>query len=74
MKGKDNMLIIFERILAIFIMILIGYAANRAGILPDSSRKHLTNLMIYITAPCMAAESIYSKELSPEVVTATWQL
>lgn len=68
------MLIIFERILAIFIMILIGYAANRAGILPDSSRKHLTNLMIYITAPCMAAESIYSKELSPEVVTATWQV
>lgn len=68
------MLVVFERILAVFLMILIGYAANRLGILPDSSRKHLTNLMIYITAPCMAAESIYSKELSPEVVTATWQV
>ncbi len=68
------MIVVFGRIFSIFLLILIGYVANRIDLLPDSSRPHLTNLMISITAPCMAAESIYSKELSPEVVTATWQV
>lgn len=68
------MIVIFMRVIAVFMLILIGYVANRMKILPDESRKHLINLMLYITAPCMAASSIYTKELSPDVVKATGQV
>ena len=68
------MFVVFGRVLAIFMLILIGFVANRTGVLPDASRKHLTNLMLCITAPCMAAQSLYSKELSDEVITATIQV
>lgn len=68
------MLVVFGRVAAIFILILIGFIANRIGVLPEASRKHLTNLMLCITAPCMAAQSLYSKDLSDEVITATVQV
>lgn len=68
------MLVVFGRVLSIFALILIGYITNKIGVLPDASRKHLTNLMLCITAPCMAASSIYSKELSPDVISSTVQV
>lgn len=68
------MFIIFAKVIAIFSLILLGYVSNRIKILPDESRKHLINLMMYITAPCMAASSIYSKTLSDSVIVATKQV
>lgn len=68
------MLIIFGRVVSIFLLIFVGYFANRKKILPDESTKYLINLMLYITAPCMAASSIYMKELSPEVIRSTVQV
>ena len=68
------MFVVFGRVASIFILILIGFIANKIGVLPDTSRKHLTNLMLCITAPCMAAQSLYSKELSEEVITDTIQI
>ena len=68
------MFIIFSRVFSVFLLIFIGYFACKKDILPAESSKHLINLMLYITAPCMAASSIYSKELSPEVINATVQV
>lgn len=65
---------VFARVFAIFLLIFIGYFANKIKILPDESSKYLINLMLYITAPCMSASSIYSKELSDEVVVSTIQV
>lgn len=68
------MFIIFARVFSVFMLIFIGFFACRKNILPGESTKYLINLMLYITAPCMAASSIYSKELSPQVVNATVQV
>ncbi len=68
------MLIVFARVAAIFSLILIGFIVNKKKILPDESKEYLINLMLYVTAPCMAAYSIYSKELSPEVIVVTSQV
>ena len=68
------MFIIFSRVFSVFLLIFIGYFDCKKDILPAESSKHLINLMLYITAPCMAASSIYSKELSPEVINATVQV
>ena len=68
------MAVVFGRVIAIFSHVLLGFIVNRKKILPDESRKYLINLMMYITAPCMAASSIYMKELSPQVVKSTFQV
>lgn len=67
------MLVVFGKVLAVFAMILIGFMVNRLKILSDEAIPHITSLMLYITAPCMALSSIYSKELSSEVIKATLQ-
>lgn len=67
------MLIIFGKVFAIFLMIFVGFIANKMRILSNEAIPHITNLMLYITAPCMAISSIYSKTLSADVIIATIQ-
>lgn len=67
------MLIIFGKVFAIFLMIFVGFIANKMRILSNEAIPHITNLMLYITAPCMAISSIYSKTLSSDVIIATIQ-
>ena len=55
------MLVVIEKVLVIFLMILVGFVANKARVLPDSASGPLSNLMLYVTAPCMAMCSIYDK-------------
>lgn len=68
------MLIVFSKIMSIFLMILIGFIANKRNLLSDDAIPHMTNLMMYITAPCMVMGSIYSKTLSSDVITSTVQI
>lgn len=67
------MFIVFGKVFAIFIMIFIGFLANKIKILSNEAIPHITNLMLYVTAPCMAISSIYSKTLSADVIVATVQ-
>ena len=67
------MFIVFGKVFAIFIMIFIGFLANKIKILSNEAIPHITNLMLYVTAPCMAISSIYSKSLSADVIVATVQ-
>jgi predicted permease len=68
------MLIVFTKVAAIFLMILIGFLANKLEVLPDEAIPSITNLMLYITAPCMAMSTIYSKTLSKNLVNSTLQV
>lgn len=68
------MLIVFARVLSIFLLTFLGYFACKIKILPAESKKYLINLMLYITAPCMAGASIYQKELTDTVLSATKQV
>lgn len=68
------MLLIFGRVFGIFSLIFVGYITYRLGIFGDNAKDTLTKLLLYITAPCMAAYSIYSKELSDKLVQSTVQV
>ncbi|MDD6920576.1 MAG: AEC family transporter [Eubacteriales bacterium] len=68
------MLLIFGRVLGIFLLIFVGLIAYKVGVFNEDSKNHLTKLLLYITAPCMAAYSIYSKEISPELMSSTIQV
>lgn len=65
------MVLIIEKIISIFLIMAVGFAANRLGVLPKEANEFLTNLLIKIITPCMIVSSITSKELTEETFAAT---
>ena len=57
------MLTVFLKIAAIFAMTAIGFTAAKTGILPAESKKYLSNLLLFITSPCMIIGSMTSQTL-----------
>lgn len=67
------MSLIVEKIVSIFLIMAVGFAANRIGVLPKEGSGFLTNLLIKIITPCMICSSITSKELTDDTFSATLQ-
>ncbi|MBQ1401443.1 MAG: AEC family transporter [Firmicutes bacterium] len=55
--------VIVTNIIAVFIMMGVGFIANRIGLLPGKANDYLSPLLIKITAPCMVFSTIASKEI-----------
>lgn len=66
--------VILTKIVIIFAMAGVGFAANKGKILPDESNSYLIALLMNITAPCMLLTSIAGKELTPATFLATLQV
>ena len=67
------MSLILGKILSIFLIIGIGFAANKAGIMPMSSNKYLVGPLIKVTCPCMIISSITSNELHDDTLSLSLQ-
>ncbi len=61
------MLTVFLKIAAIFAMTAIGFIASKCGVLPAESKKYLSNLLLFITSPCMIIGSMTSQKLSNHI-------
>lgn len=68
------MTVIIGKIVSIFLIIFVGFAANRKGILPDQSNKFLVDLLMKITTPCMILSSLTSTELATDTVSLTLKM
>ena len=58
------MLLIFSKVLVVFIYIGVGLIANRLKVLPEESVKHFISLIMGITVPCLMLSSITSQEIN----------
>ena len=67
------MAVVFSKVLSIFLIIGVGFLANKKGILPESSNQFLVDLLIMITSPCMILTSIAGKELTDDTLLLTLQ-
>lgn len=65
------MLLIFSKVLVVFIYIGIGLAANKLGVLPKGSVKPFTGLIMQITLPCLMISSITGHELDDSMLRNT---
>ena len=65
--------LIFGKILSIFLIIGIGFAANKAGIMPMAANKYLVGLLLRVTCPCMIIASITSNELREDTLSLSMQ-
>lgn len=57
---------ILTNVIAFFVMMIIGFGANRIGVLPNESNKYLVDLLMKITCPCMILSTTTSQALSED--------
>jgi len=62
------MLSVFLKVASIFCMVAIGFAASRKDVLPMEANKHLVNLILTITNPCLIISSMSAQTLTPDTV------
>lgn len=54
---------VITNVAAVFLIMGVGFFANKAGMLPEEANKYLSPLLIQITTPCMVLANIASKEV-----------
>ena len=65
------MLLIFSKVLVVFIYIGVGLIANRLKVLPEESVKHFISLVMCITVPCLVISSITGQDLNGDMYRNT---
>lgn len=65
--------LVFGKIISIFLIIAVGFAANKADIMPIAAEKYLVGLLIKVTCPCMIIASITSNELREDTLSLSLQ-
>jgi len=68
------MIVIVKKIISIFLIIFVGFAANRKGLLPDQANKFLVDLLMKITTPCMILSSLTSTDLASDTISLTLKM
>lgn len=62
---------IFTKVFIIFLMIAIGFVANRKGALPIEASPHIVSLLLTVTTPCMIFESMATAKLNDAIFRST---
>ena len=65
--------LVFGKILSIFLIIGIGYVANKTDIMPMAANRYLVALLLRVTCPCMIIASITSNELREDTLSLSLQ-
>ena len=65
------MLLIFSKVLVVFIYIGVGLIANRLKVLPEESVKHFISLVMGITVPCLVISSITGQDINGDMYRNT---
>ena len=66
--------LIISNISSIFLIAAVGFAANKAGVLPMSANKYLSSLLIKVTCPCMVITSVTTNQLTDDTLSMTIQV
>lgn len=62
-------MVVLGKVTAVFIMVLIGYGANKIGWLPIESSKYLSKIVINIAAPCVVIYSMSEQVLNQKAIS-----
>lgn len=68
------MAVVLNKILSVFMIIAVGFVVNRRGILPSQANKYLSNILMFITSPCLILSSITAKDINHETAVITVEL
>jgi predicted permease len=69
-----KMFIVFSKVLVVFAMVAIGFAANKTKVLPEQAIPYLVKLLLVITSPCLIVYTMTQTELNSNTIAATKQI
>ncbi len=56
-EGKDlfldNFVLIAQQVLVLFILIAVGFACGKAGVITEHASKKMTDIVLYVVTPCV---------------------
>lgn len=55
--------VVINNIAAVFLIMGVGFAANKVGMLPEKANEYLSPLLMKITTPCLILANIASREV-----------
>ena len=55
--------VVINNIAAVFLIMGVGFAANKTGMLPEEANKYLSPLLMKITTPCLILANIATREV-----------
>ncbi|MGN0734793.1 MAG: AEC family transporter [Anaerovoracaceae bacterium] len=61
--------LVFGKILSIFLIIGVGFVANKVDVMPMAANKYLVGILIRVTCPCMIVASITSNDLQDDTLS-----
>ena len=61
---------VVAKVVGIFVLVLVGFVANKVGWLPVQSSRYFSTIVINISAPCMLIMSVADRELTDENIQA----
>jgi predicted permease len=56
--------VVFGRVAGVFVMVLLGFVANKVGWLPSESGKYLSKIVVNIAGPCAVLHSMSAQRMS----------
>lgn len=63
----ENFIMIAQQVLVLFILIAVGFACGKKGILTDASSKKITDIVLYVVTPCVMI-SAFQRDFSMELL------
>lgn len=63
----ENFIMIAQQVLVLFILIAVGFACGKKGILTDVSSKKITDIVLYVVTPCVMI-SAFQRDFSMELL------
>lgn len=59
----ENFIMIAQQVLVLFVLISVGFACGKKGILTDESSKKITDIVLFVVTPCVMV-SAFQREFS----------
>lgn len=69
----DNFLLIAQQVLVLFILIGVGFACGKAGVITEHASKKMTDIVLYVVTPCVminAFQRPFSMDMLGQVLLA----
>ncbi len=66
----ESFLMIAEQVLVLFVLIAVGFACGKKGLLTEHASKKMTDIVLYVVTPCVMI-SAFQREFSFELLSKT---
>ena len=63
----DNFILIAQQVLVLFVLISVGFACGKFGVITEHASKKMTDIVLYIVTPCVMVNA-FQREFTHELL------